>query len=158
VPLLHSLLVEAEVRSLLHLLHRASQRADLLFAREVAGAGLTPRQFAVLDAVSNEEGLTQSGIMDATGIDRSSTSELVRRLVRNGALQRRRRDARSYAVRLTPKGRQLLTAGVPAARAAGAALLSMIPQGQRSTFIKTLEHIALTEDDDTPGPSTGHSL
>jgi DNA-binding MarR family transcriptional regulator len=112
------------VRSLVHLLRRASQRADFLFAREAANADLTPRQFAVLSAVSAKEGLTQSAIMDATGIDRSSTSDLVRRLVENGLLQRRRPrgDARSYAIRLTANGRQRLAAGAPADRAATATL------------------------------------
>jgi len=136
------------VRSLVHLLRRASQRADLLFARE--SADLTPRQFAVLEAVSRNEGLTQSGIMDATGIDRSSTSDLVRRLVKDGSLQRRHPpgDARSYSVRLTAKGRQLLAAGAPADLSATSKLLALIPRGQRELFVKTLEHIALGEDDD----------
>ena len=74
----------------LHLLHRASQRADSLFARNVGATAPTPRQFAVLQAVSHQSGLSQTDIMAATGIDRSSTAELVRRLVSNGCLQRRR--------------------------------------------------------------------
>ena len=89
----------------LHLLHRARQRTDSLFARNVGDTHLTLRQFAVLQAVSDGDGLSQTAIMAATGIDRSSTAELVRRLVSNGWLQRRRtrRDARLYAVRLTQK-------------------------------------------------------
>jgi len=80
----------------IHLLHRASQRADGLFASNVRDPNLTPRQFAILQAVADKSGLSQTDIMAATGIDRSSTAELVRRLVTNGCLQRRRtrRDAR----------------------------------------------------------------
>ena len=55
----------------LHLLHRASQRADGLFARHVRDTDLTPRQFAVLQAVAAKSGLSQTEIMAVTGIDRS---------------------------------------------------------------------------------------
>jgi MarR family transcriptional regulator, temperature-dependent positive regulator of motility len=97
----------------LALLHRASLQADSLFTHNVGDVRLTPRQYAVLRAVSQANGLSQTAIMAATGIDRSSTAELVHRLVSFGALQRRRtkRDARQYAVRLTPKGRDLVAVG-----------------------------------------------
>jgi DNA-binding MarR family transcriptional regulator len=126
------------------LLHRASQRADNLFAHRVGDAQLTPRQFAVLKAVSEADGLSQTSIMTATGIDRSTTAELVRRLVTNGLLQRRRtrRDARLYAVRLTAKGRQAFAAGQPAARAADEALLSSVAPQHRAAFLEALALMA----------------
>ena len=135
------------VLSPLHLLHRAGQRADSLFARNVGDTNLTPRQFAVLQAVFEANGLSQTAIMAATGIDRSSTADLVRRLVSNGWLQRRRtrRDARLYAVRLTPKGRGTWSLGEPAARATDEALLSRIPPDQRSTFLEALAMIAVDQ-------------
>lgn len=37
------------------LLHRAGQIADEIFASEVGKTGITPRQFAVLKAVSEKE-------------------------------------------------------------------------------------------------------
>jgi DNA-binding MarR family transcriptional regulator len=131
----------------LHLLHRASQRADNLFANHVGNAQLTPRQFAVLKAVSEADGLSQTAIMAATGIDRSTTAELVRRLVTNGQLQRRRtrRDARLYAVRLTAKGRQTLSVGEPAARAADETLLTSIASQQRPTFLEALALMAVDQ-------------
>ena len=135
----------AKASFLLTLLHRASQRADNLFVRHVGKTGPTPRQFAVLHAVSEKDGLSQTDIMAATGIDRSSTADLVRRLVRSGCLQRRRtrRDARVYAVRLTPKGRQTIAIGVPAAAAADPALLALLPNAQQSALEKALTAIAL---------------
>jgi MarR family len=73
---------------LVHFLHRASQRADGLLALEIGELGLTPRQFAILQAVSAANGPSQTRA--ATGIDRSSIADLVRRLVTNGCLKRRR--------------------------------------------------------------------
>jgi DNA-binding MarR family transcriptional regulator len=58
-------------RSPLHLLHRAQQLSEILFEAEV-GTDLTPRQFAVLTAVAENEGLNQTGIVKRTGIDRST--------------------------------------------------------------------------------------
>ena len=132
----------------LHLLHRASQRADGLFARNVQDPDLTPRQFAILQAVADKSGLSQTDIMAATGIDRSSTAELVRRLVTNGCLQRRRtrRDARIYAVRITARGRELLEIGAAATRAAEDALLLSVPEKQRQAFLDVLTSIAIAQD------------
>ena len=131
----------------LELLHRAGVQADSLFLSHVGDAGLTPRQFAVLKAVSQAAGLNQTAIMAATGIDRSSTAELVRRLVSLGALQRRRRkrDARQYAVRLTPRGRELVKLGGQAARQADEALLSRMPRQLRVPFLEALKLLTKTD-------------
>jgi DNA-binding MarR family transcriptional regulator len=133
----------ASLSSTLHLLHRASQRADALFARHAAGVDLSPRQLAVLQSVARQDGLSQTDIMNATGIDRSSTAELVRRLVSRGNLQRRRtrRDARAYAIRITASGRKLLATGAPAARTAEEKLLQPLPPAERSAFLKALSLI-----------------
>ena len=96
--------------SAIHMLHRASQAADELFASETSGADLTPRQFAVLAALEVLESASQTQIVDATGIDRSTLADIVKRLVKRGLLNRRRSrsDARAYVVRLTPEGRWFL--------------------------------------------------
>ena len=131
------------LQSLLHLLHRAAQRADAAFARH-AGTALTPRQYIILQAVAEADGLRQTDIMAATGIDRSSIADLVKRLVAHGWLRRRRtkRDARAYAVRLTSEGRRVLAMGLPAARAAEDALLSALPRAQRLVFIEAMTAVA----------------
>ena len=127
------------LQSVLHLLHRAGQRADGLFAHHIGGE-LTPRQFAVLQAVAEADGVSQTGIMAATGIDRSSTAALVRRLISDGLLRRRRtkRDARLYAVRLTEEGRHILSRGGSATRATDEELLSSVPPAQRAAFLNAL--------------------
>jgi DNA-binding MarR family transcriptional regulator len=130
--------------SLLHLLHRAGQRADGLFAHHLGSDDLTPRQFMVLQAVAENEGLSQIEIMAATRIDRSSVADLVRRLVKQGLLRRRRqkRDTRQYAVRLTPGGEKALTLGVPAAAATEETLLGAVLPAQRHEFLRILTSMA----------------
>jgi len=136
----------AESRSMtVHLLHRASQVADAAFMRRLPPeADLTPRQLAVLEAVAANNGLSQTDIMAATGIDRSSIAELVKRLVQHGCLQRRRssRDARLYAVKITPVGRKLLAIGAPAARAAQDEILARFSGSERQVFLNVLSAMA----------------
>lgn len=129
----------------IHLLHRASQRADGLFIQHVPDRNVTPRQFAVLEAVAGNDGLSQTDIMEATGIDRSSTAELVRRLVKGRFLQRRRtrRDARAYSVRITPAGRKLLTSCAPAVRSAHEELLEHFSATERADLNALLVRIAI---------------
>jgi DNA-binding MarR family transcriptional regulator len=128
----------------LHLLHRAAWWADELFARNLGGVDVTPRQLIVLQAVFESDGLNQTSIMAATGIDRSSIADLVRRLVIKGWLRRRRtrRDARQYGVRITPQGRHILTLGQPAVRATDDTLLSAIPNQQQALFLRWLVQLA----------------
>ncbi len=56
--------------SALHLLHRAGQCADEMFAVSVGEVGLTPRQFAVMAAIANSEEPSQTTLVERTGIDR----------------------------------------------------------------------------------------
>jgi DNA-binding MarR family transcriptional regulator len=124
-------------------LHRAGQRADRAFARQ-AGNGLTLPQFMVLQVLTEGSGPSQTEIMTATGIDRSSVADLVKRLVGYGWVQRRRtrRDARVYAVRLTEEGKRILALAIPAARATEQILLCSFSTGQRRVLLKALLTLA----------------
>ena len=132
--------------SLMHLLHRAGQAADELFADEMAGSELTPRQYAVLNALAQHETASQTEIVEMTGIDRSTLADIVKRLVQRGLLARRRskQDARAYAVRLTPQGQALLKLADPAAERASERMLRAMPQPRREDLIKALS--LLVED------------
>jgi DNA-binding MarR family transcriptional regulator len=102
--------------------------------------GLTPRQLAVLVTVSNNEGLSQTGLVERTGIDRSTLADIVRRMQRKGLLQRRRtkEDARAYAVKLTEEGRRVLRTAEPLARRVDDRILDALPGKQRDQFIDGL--------------------
>lgn len=129
--------------SALHLLHRAGQCADDLFARNVGKSDLTPRQFAVLRMVAKVEDLSQTALVEATGIDRSTLADIVRRLVDRGLLQRKRtrQDARTYAVRLTASGRNALNSAMPAAATTDEHVLGALSAGQRKDFLTALQRI-----------------
>ena len=129
-----------------HLLHRAQQFAADRFGEAVATSGLTQRQFAVLSATHAREGLTQTQLVMATGIDRSTLAELVARMVRNGLLVREKLadDARANAIHLSEHGRQLVEGATVGAREADAAILGALPISKRKSFLKMLKRIAST--------------
>jgi DNA-binding MarR family transcriptional regulator len=134
--------------SALHLLHRAGQCADEMFAVSVGEVGLTPRQFAVMNAIANSDEPSQTTLVERTGIDRSTMADIVRRLTSRGLVQRRRtrRDARRYAVRLTDKGESALRMAEPAARNTDEKILAALAPTQRELFLKSLSRIVLAVD------------
>ena len=131
-------------RSPSHLLHRALQLALDIYAEETGAGALTQRQFAVLSAVMAKEGCTQSELVRATGIDRSTLAELVARLIGKDLLGRERStlDARANTVRLTEAGRAAVTEAAPKVAEADARILALVPGAKRDAFIKTLRDMA----------------
>ena len=107
---------------------------------------LTPRQLAVLVTVAHNEGLSQTGLVDRTGIDRSTLADIVRRMQKKGLLQRRRtkEDARAYAVKLTDEGRKLLRTAEPLAKKVDDRILEALPSKQREQFVDELLSIVDT--------------
>src|SRR5436190_35930 len=128
----------------IHLLHRAVQRADDIFADNVSEANLTPTQYAVLVGVAQSADLSQTDLVEVTGSDQTTLSEVVRRLLKKGLLQRRRRkeDTRKYAVRLTEAGRQVLQAAEPSVLRAEAAVLARLSGEQRRAFVAALKAVS----------------
>lgn len=127
---------------ILHLLRRAIQQAERVFSDEARGSDVTPRQFAVLDALSKRESVSQTELCNATGIDRSTLADIVKRLLAKGLIQRARRkdDARAYAVKLSPEGkRRLKSLTVDHVQAS---ILQGLPETRRRQFMKDLRVIA----------------
>lgn len=108
------------------------------------GAGdLTPRQYAVLVAVSQNEGVSQTHLVEKTGVDRSTLADIVRRMLKKGLLQRRRtkEDARAYSVKLTDEGWKVLKAADPLAKKVDDKILGVLPGQQRERFLQDLNLI-----------------
>jgi len=127
-----------------HLMHRALQLALDIYAEEAGPGGLTQRQFAVLDAVSRKSGLTQTDLVRATGIDRSTLADLVARMTTKGLLERERStlDARAKAVRLSAAGEAALEAARPRVEAADKRIMALLPKGKRGAFLELLTALA----------------
>lgn len=127
-------------RSPSHLLHRALQMALDVYGEAAGPAGLTQRQYAVLAAVAAHEGLTQTDLVRATGIDRSTLADMIARMTEKGQLGRERSalDARAKTVSLTEKGRAALAEVAPRVADADARILGHLTAGKRDAFIAAL--------------------
>jgi len=138
--------------SALHLLHRAGQCAGDIFQSEMPSGDLTPRQFAVLVAVSQNEGQSQTSLVRKTGIDRSTLADIVRRMLRKNLLQRRRTkdDARAYSVKLTDEGWAALRTFEPTVRRVDEKVLAVLPEDRRQRFLDELALIVNALSDGEP--------
>jgi DNA-binding MarR family transcriptional regulator len=131
-----------------HLLRRAQQYAHDLYAKEVGASGPTPRQFEVLHTVAQNEGLSQTDLVRATGIDRSTLADMIARMIKKGHLSRHRTkaDARANAVSITQSGKRMLASATAAVNRAEAGTIGVLPAAQRSSFIKALSAYAAALD------------
>jgi DNA-binding MarR family transcriptional regulator len=135
-------------RSPSHLLKRAAQYANLIYMGEVGKSGLTQRQFTVLVAVDVHDGKSQTDLVKATGIDRSTLADLVARLLAQGYLQRKRTkdDGRTNAIRITAVGKKMLKMAQPGADEVDRHLMGLLSASERKVFIDNLAVLAAEMD------------
>jgi DNA-binding MarR family transcriptional regulator len=132
-----------------HLMHRVLQLALDIYSEEAGADGPTQRQFAVMEAVAAKSGLTQTDLVRATGIDRSTLADLVSRMTTKGLLERERSavDARAKAVRLSEAGAALLESARPRVEAADKRIMALLPKGKRDGFLELLADLANAADE-----------
>lgn len=127
-----------------HLMHRALQLAQDIYARDVGKDGLTQRQYALLAAVEAGAGRAQAELVRATGIDRSTLADLAARMQTRGLVLREKspEDARALTITLTEEGRARLDEARPRVAAADRRILAMLPRKRRDGFLKTLAELS----------------
>jgi DNA-binding MarR family transcriptional regulator len=131
-----------------HLLHRAQQLAADRFSALAGEKGVTLRQFAVLAAIAEQPGRSQTDLVGATGIDRSTLADMITRMEKRGWIIRvtSQSDARANAVTLAASGRAALTTCVPFARAADDAVLDALPRQDRKSLMDLLGALSTAAD------------
>jgi DNA-binding MarR family transcriptional regulator len=132
--------VKQLTRSVHHLLKRAAQYASTIYMDRVGKSGLTQRQYTVLAAVNEHDGVSQTDMVKMTGIDRSTLADLVARLLAQGYLQRRRskEDGRTNSVRITAAGKKILRTASPGADDSDRILLQSVSPALRKPFVEAL--------------------
>lgn len=135
-----------------HLLHRAQQAAANHSAKALKTAGITLRQFSLLAALDGNDGVSQSDLVNATGIDRSTLADMVARMETGGLIKRAasKTDARAKSVSLTAKGKKALDKALPAVAAADAALFAALPKVKQDALMSGLVGLA---EEEAPKPA-----
>jgi MarR family transcriptional regulator, lower aerobic nicotinate degradation pathway regulator len=144
-------------RSVIHLLRRVDQCATQLYSTETADNDLTLRQLAILTAISRQDDLSQTDLVNITGIDRSTVAGIVSRLIRKGLLDRKRSplDGRAYCVRLSKKGTKVMSGADKLYSRIEKKLLAGVPAADASQFVSTLKAIlAVHGDNEADAPTT----
>jgi DNA-binding MarR family transcriptional regulator len=115
--------------NLLHTIHYYGQIADADFEAAMSGYGLTARQALMLRAVADNPDCSQHVLVTKTGVDRSTASDIVKRLKAKGLIERARSkdDARRYEMRLTADGRKALSHAERAAKSVEQKLIKKVP-------------------------------
>lgn len=131
-----------------HLLRRAQQFASEIFLQAGLADGVTLRQSVVLAAIAEGAVGSQSDLVRATGVDRSTLADMIARMERKGLIARAAavEDGRAKSVRLTAAGRARLDEALPAMRQADIALIAALPRNRRGAFNEALAVLAGAAD------------
>jgi DNA-binding MarR family transcriptional regulator len=91
-----------------HLVRRAHQVAVALFMNELANEGVTPVQFAILNAVMDTPGVDQVTLAKRVAFDAATSGSVIGRLETKGWLLREpdQADRRRKLLRLTASGQK----------------------------------------------------
>jgi DNA-binding MarR family transcriptional regulator len=112
-------------------------------AEAVAEADLTPLEFAVMayvNSIDGEPDIDQSGLAARLGVDRNTTSLLVRSLESKGLLEQRVNDLdrRARLLRLTRRGEKLFAKLHPKALARQQQILTVLEPAERELLLDLL--------------------
>jgi DNA-binding MarR family transcriptional regulator len=123
-----------------HHIRRLQQIAVAIFLQETEPYGITPVQFAALQAVANEPGLDQRTLAGRIGLDTSTVAGVVDRLEARTLLQRNQSpaDKRVRLLTITAEGAAVLQQVVPSMRNAQARILAPLPRAERAEFMRML--------------------
>jgi DNA-binding MarR family transcriptional regulator len=133
-------------------LRTAQEAAFQAFARKANGADARPWRFAMLALIDANSGLTQGELAAALRRNTSSLTPVLDDLCRQGYVSRERleTDRRTYALKLTPKGKAA-EAKLMASAVAHERDIDRIVGADRAKFIRILKSLAPALASETSG-------
>lgn len=139
-----------------HHIRRLHQIAVAVFLQETEAHGITPVQFAALQAVANTPGLDQRSLAARIGLDTSTLATVVDRLEARGWMQRNASpdDKRVRLLTLTHEGAQLLMGVLPDMQRAQERILAPLPKAERKEFMRMLRTLVDANNELSRAPST----
>jgi DNA-binding MarR family transcriptional regulator len=140
-----------------HQIRRLQQIAVALFMQETEALGLTPVQFAALQAVCNQPAIDQRTLAARIGFDTSTVASVIDRLEARGLMARSASpdDRRVRRLALTPAGTALLQAALPGMHRAQHRMLAPLPEAQRKSFMRMLGRLVSANNALSRAPSAG---
>jgi DNA-binding MarR family transcriptional regulator len=136
-------------------IRRLHQIAVAIFLQETEAHGLTPVQYAAMQAVANTPGFDQRTLASTVGFDTSTIGGIIDRLEARGLILRSASpsDRRVRLLSLTDAGRALLEAIVPSVLRAQERMLEPLPKRERSEFMRMLRVLVTANNELSRAPS-----
>ena len=138
-----------------HHIRRLQQIAVAIFLQETEATGITPVQYAALQAVANTPGIDQRTLAGRIGFDTSTIAGVVDRLQARGLMQRNASpdDRRVRLLSITDPGHHLLAQALPGMQRAQARMLAPLPAADRAEFMRMLRTLVEANNELSRAPS-----
>jgi DNA-binding MarR family transcriptional regulator len=135
-----------------HLIRRVHQVSVALFAEECGDLDLTPVQYGAMVAIRANPGVDATRLAALIDFDRSTTGDVLDRLVSKRWVLRRASltDRRVKLLRLSAAGERIVDAAAPAVRRVQERLLEPLAPADRDTLIRLLARAAGVDEETLP--------
>ena len=126
-----------------HLIRRAHQMAVAVFMEETAEFGVTPVQFAILNALIDEPGEDQVTLAGRVAFDAATFGSVIHRLEAKGWVRRKADadDKRRKLLWITPDGERAAKAMKRVVAKAQSRILGPLDAAERDQLLKLLEKL-----------------
>jgi len=126
-----------------HLIRRAHQLAVAVFMEETAQFGVTPVQFAILNALIEDPGEDQVTLAGRVAFDAATFGSVIHRLEAKGWVRRKpdEKDRRRKLLWVTPAGEKAAMAMKRAVAKAQLRIVGPLGPDERDQFLKLLEKL-----------------
>lgn len=139
-----------------HCVRRLQQIAVAIFMQESGISGVTPVQFAVLQALADQAGIDQRTLAGVVSFDTSTIGGVIDRLEARGLLTRSHSpgDRRVRLLHLTPDGEALLAGLTPSMQRTQKRILEPLSATERRDFMRLMQRVIGHHDElgDASGP------
>lgn len=117
------------------------------FASTISEYGLVPRQFFVLNLISEHQGESQQAIAESVGVAKSQMVAVIDELEEKGMLERRANpdDRRQHALYVTKRGMELRDVARGAARQHERWIRDQVSAEEAEVVLAALQKIAVAE-------------
>lgn len=135
------------VETLASFSHRLFQAHSAFVEARIDGQDITLRQFVLLSAISDLGSPNQRELTDMIGMDRSTLSEVIRRLSANGLILQKqsKEDARAKIVSLTDAGRRTLARTAPIISQANREFFSVLDEVEMEALARIQARLLRSE-------------
>lgn len=136
------------------MIRRMHQIAVSVFIEETGKLRVTNRQYGIMFVLSHQPGIDQISVANSLGLDRSTTSMVINKLVKDGLVSRSVDvdDRRRHSLQLTVSGRRLLAQLAPPAKRSRRRLLSVFTPRERKVFLRLIRKFIQAFNDSTRIP------